>query len=512
MSAVGRRMGGMTEITGSTPEWEKRFRAPRVGLPDWAEDAPDRSLFVSNATGTYELYAWDRATGEQRRATDRPNGTTDGVLTPDGEWIWWFDDTDGDEFGVWLRQPFRRRPATSRPCPGSPRPTRRASRSAGTARRWSAAPPTRTARRSMSYGPGAAPGRDLPAPRVGGRRRPVARRDADRRSSTPSTATRCTRRCGWCAWTARRSPSWTTPRAAPRSWGSKCSGSRRWTGDTRLLVAHQRRGRWEPMIWDVAVRRGDRSRDRPARRRHPPSGIRTAPGCSIVAQLRGAQRAVPLRPRRRARSIEIETPAGYGVGGDGPARRHGGVPVVVGGPAPPRCAPRRAGSCSTRPGSRRPGPCRCEDAWVEGPGGRDPRPGAAARRARARSRRSSRSTAGRPGTTATRSRAGPAAWVDHGYAVVRVNYRGSTGYGRAVDRRAQAPGRADRAGGHRGGPRVGGRLGSRRPGAARPGGRLLGRLSHAARPRHPARRVGGWGSRRCRSRTTSRRTTTRWKR
>ena len=45
------------------PEWEKRFRAPRVGLPDWAEDAPDRSLFVSNATGTYELYAWDRATG-----------------------------------------------------------------------------------------------------------------------------------------------------------------------------------------------------------------------------------------------------------------------------------------------------------------------------------------------------------------------------------------------------------------------------------------------------------------
>ncbi|MYR21655.1 S9 family peptidase, partial [Streptomyces sp. SID6137] len=58
------------------PDWEKRFRAPRVSLPDWAEDAPDRSLFVSNATGTYELYAWNRTTGEQRQATDRPNGTT----------------------------------------------------------------------------------------------------------------------------------------------------------------------------------------------------------------------------------------------------------------------------------------------------------------------------------------------------------------------------------------------------------------------------------------------------
>lgn len=116
-------MGGMTEITGSTaptapaatdsapatasvPEWEQRFRAPRVSLPDWAEDAPDHALFVSNATGTYELYAWDRATGKQRQVTDRPNGTTDGVLTPDGESIWWFSDTDGDEFGVWMRQPF----------------------------------------------------------------------------------------------------------------------------------------------------------------------------------------------------------------------------------------------------------------------------------------------------------------------------------------------------------------------------------------------------------------------
>ena len=88
------------------PAWEQRFRAARVGLPEWAEDAPERSLFVSNATGTYEVYAWDRSSGVQRRATNRANGTTDATLTPDGEWIWWFDDTDGDEFGIWRRQPF----------------------------------------------------------------------------------------------------------------------------------------------------------------------------------------------------------------------------------------------------------------------------------------------------------------------------------------------------------------------------------------------------------------------
>src|SRR3954466_11055335 len=112
----------MTESNGSAaaerkhdmPDWEKRFRAPRVSLPDWAEDAPDRSLFVSNATGTYELYAWDRETGEQRQVTDRANGTTDGVLSPDGEWIWWFDDKDGDEFGIWRRRPFAKTsPASS---------------------------------------------------------------------------------------------------------------------------------------------------------------------------------------------------------------------------------------------------------------------------------------------------------------------------------------------------------------------------------------------------------------
>ena len=99
-------MDGMSDVMAGMPEWEKRFRAPRVGLPEWAQDAPHRSLFVSNATGTYELYAWDRQAGTQRQVTDRPNGTTDGTLSPDGAWVWWFSDTDGDEFGVWMRQPF----------------------------------------------------------------------------------------------------------------------------------------------------------------------------------------------------------------------------------------------------------------------------------------------------------------------------------------------------------------------------------------------------------------------
>ena len=88
------------------PPWERRFRAPRVSLPEWALHAPDRCLYVSNVGGTYELHAWDRAAGTTRQVTDRPEGTSEGALSPDGEQVWWFDDADGDEFGTWKRQPF----------------------------------------------------------------------------------------------------------------------------------------------------------------------------------------------------------------------------------------------------------------------------------------------------------------------------------------------------------------------------------------------------------------------
>ncbi|MEJ2852767.1 MULTISPECIES: S9 family peptidase [unclassified Saccharothrix] len=87
--------------------WRDRFTAPRVSLPGWADDAPDRSLYLSNSSGVWEIYAWDRGADTHRKVTDRPNGTSHAALSPDGEQIWWFNDTDGDEFGVWVREPFK---------------------------------------------------------------------------------------------------------------------------------------------------------------------------------------------------------------------------------------------------------------------------------------------------------------------------------------------------------------------------------------------------------------------
>ncbi len=88
------------------PRWEERFRAPSLLFPAWSPDAPDRLVYGSNETGTYQLFTLDRGTGERRRVTDDPVGLTSGMPTPDGGGVVWFHDATGDEFGHWVMAPF----------------------------------------------------------------------------------------------------------------------------------------------------------------------------------------------------------------------------------------------------------------------------------------------------------------------------------------------------------------------------------------------------------------------
>ncbi|MDD9205209.1 S9 family peptidase, partial [Georgenia sp. 10Sc9-8] len=88
------------------PVWEQRLRARQVGLPEWAVDAPGRACVVATSHGVLQVHAWEVGSRRLVQATDRPQGTTTATISPDGRWLWWFDDTDGDEFGRWRRQPF----------------------------------------------------------------------------------------------------------------------------------------------------------------------------------------------------------------------------------------------------------------------------------------------------------------------------------------------------------------------------------------------------------------------
>lgn len=100
--------------------WRARFTAARVSLPHWARDVPDRNFYISNASGVFEIYAWDRATNTHRQVTDRPAGTYNGAISPDGDHIWWFKDSDGDEFGSWVSEPFAGRPKDAEPADAVP--------------------------------------------------------------------------------------------------------------------------------------------------------------------------------------------------------------------------------------------------------------------------------------------------------------------------------------------------------------------------------------------------------
>ena len=86
--------------------WEQRFRAPVSFLPEWSPQAPDHIVYASNESGTWQLHVWNIATDTWRQVTDHTVGLLDGTPALDGEGILWFQDDTGDESGRWLIQPF----------------------------------------------------------------------------------------------------------------------------------------------------------------------------------------------------------------------------------------------------------------------------------------------------------------------------------------------------------------------------------------------------------------------
>lgn len=91
---------------GDDALWKRRFRAPTIRDFQIARRNPERALVVSNESGIYQLYAWDAATGGLRQLTDKPEGMALGSISPDGEHVYYIRDTHGNEVGHWVRVPF----------------------------------------------------------------------------------------------------------------------------------------------------------------------------------------------------------------------------------------------------------------------------------------------------------------------------------------------------------------------------------------------------------------------
>jgi len=401
-----------------TARWQTRFRAPRVSLPSWAEDAPHRSLYSSDVSGVVEQYAWDRQTDVHRQVTDRPNGTLMATVSPDGRTIWWFADSDGDEFGVWRTQPFDGGPddvAVPEVEPAYP---------AG----------LEVGRTLVAIGRSTDDGSELwlaPAgaePRVIYRHRDPASVDALTRDDELLVISHSEH--GDPRYPALRVLRTSDDGVVAEKWDGDGRALHALefgplSGDRRLLVGHERRGREELLIWDVeADTETEIVFDLPG---DVTAGFYPDGSALLVGHDHAARSEIYRYDLATGALEKLDTPPGVVRGAT--ARPDGTVELAWSSSALPPVIRRADGPVVLSVAAEEPPAAYpVEDRWVPGPGGdvhallvRPEGPGPYA---------TAFLVHGGPEAADDDSyRARRAAYVDAGYAVVHVNYRGSTGYG-----------------------------------------------------------------------------------
>jgi dipeptidyl aminopeptidase/acylaminoacyl peptidase len=353
--------------------------------------------------------------------TDRPNGTWMGTIDPSGAWVWWFADTDGDEFGVWKRVPFDADDgAESVPAVPELEPSYPSGLSLGRSGLAVIGRATEAGNSIHLCRPGAPPevlyhhAEDAHVAALSRDEALVAIGHSEHGDSR-HMALRVLRTTG-----STVADLWDGP--GKGVYGAAFAPV---DGDSRLLVNHERRGRDEMLIWDpVAGTEQEIVLDLSGE-----IGASWYPDGTalLISHSYEARDELYRYDLSRDALTRIDTPRG--VIGGATVRPDGTVEFAWSSAAEPPVIRSTSGAVVlTPPGPPAPPSVPVEDAWVDGPAGRI-------------HALVSKPDGDRPYPTVFDIHGGPtaqdddsfvasaAAWVDHGFAVVRVNYRGSTGYG-----------------------------------------------------------------------------------
>jgi dienelactone hydrolase len=86
--------------------WKQRFRLPYIWAAKIAAANPTRGLVISNHhAAALELQAWNVTTGVLRKLTNQ-NSVVEGWIAPDGRHVYYLADQGGNELGHLVRLPF----------------------------------------------------------------------------------------------------------------------------------------------------------------------------------------------------------------------------------------------------------------------------------------------------------------------------------------------------------------------------------------------------------------------
>lgn len=94
------------EAQAETTDWQRRFRAPAILFSAIARDRPEIGLVTTNQSGLAQLHRWDTRSGGLTQLTFEPGGRIVGKLSPDGRWVAYLRDAGGNEIGHWVVLPI----------------------------------------------------------------------------------------------------------------------------------------------------------------------------------------------------------------------------------------------------------------------------------------------------------------------------------------------------------------------------------------------------------------------